>query len=414
MPVTFRKDIQYYKFCLYGFLKNLRFFDPFLLLFFLEKGMNFMQIGTLYAIREITRNLFEIPSGILADSIGRRKTMILCFLFYIFSFVVFFLTRGYGYFVAGMLLYSLGDAFRTGTHKAMIFDYLKIHGWQDQKTHYYGHTRSWSQMGSAMSALIAALIVFTTGSYRSVFLYSTIPYILDLLLIISYPSVLDGKAAKLSLAELGANSGEVIRQFIHSFRNAGIVRAIVNTSSYSGYYKAVKDYLQPFVKALALGLPIMTGLEDKQRAALLIGVLYFFLYFLTSFASRWSGRFTDRMGRITLAINLTLVAGTITGMLSGLFYETGLLALAILFYSLVFIIENLRKPAGIAYVAEVLDQDILASALSAESQAETLFSTALALVLGFCADRFGIGYGLMFTSALVLVLLPLLLARGRR
>ncbi len=56
--------------------------------------------------------------------------------------------------------FSFGEAFRTGTHKAMIFEYLKINGWADQKVHYYGNTRAASQMGSAVSAVIAALIVF--------------------------------------------------------------------------------------------------------------------------------------------------------------------------------------------------------------------------------------------------------------
>lgn len=73
-------------------------------------------------------------------------------------------------FVAAILFYAYGDAFRTGTHKAMIFEYLKIKGWHDQKVHYYGHTRSWSQMGSAVSAALAAMIVFITRDYQMVFL----------------------------------------------------------------------------------------------------------------------------------------------------------------------------------------------------------------------------------------------------
>ncbi len=235
-----------------------------------------------------------------------------------------------------------------------------------------------------------------------------------MLLMISYPAALDGAVQKPRLREVLVNYRVVVGQFIHSFRNLSVLKAIVNTSSYSGYYKAVKDYLQPFIKAFALGLPILVGLEDKQRAALLIGILYFVLYFLTSFASRWSGRFTDRLGRITLAINLSLLAGVGVGLLSGLFYEAGIITLALLFYFLVFILENLRKPAGIAYVAEMLDQDILASALSAESQAETLFSALLALVLGFTAQWFGVGWGLVTTSAILLLLMPVLWARGRK
>lgn len=45
MHPGFTKDLQFYKFSLYGFLKNLRFFEPFLYLFFLEQGLNFLQIG---------------------------------------------------------------------------------------------------------------------------------------------------------------------------------------------------------------------------------------------------------------------------------------------------------------------------------------------------------------------------------
>ena len=76
MASRFVKNLQYYKFCMYGFLKNLRFFEPFLILFFVEQGLSFLQIGTLYAIREIATNLLEIPTGIIADALGRRRTLI--------------------------------------------------------------------------------------------------------------------------------------------------------------------------------------------------------------------------------------------------------------------------------------------------------------------------------------------------
>jgi MFS family permease len=125
MHPGFKKDLQFYKFSLYGFLKNLRFFEPFLYLFFLEQGLNFLQIGALITIREITRNVLEIPAGVLADSLGRRRIMVMAFSFYIISFFVFYISVSYGLFIVAMFCYSFGDAFRTGTHKAMIFTYLK-------------------------------------------------------------------------------------------------------------------------------------------------------------------------------------------------------------------------------------------------------------------------------------------------
>ena len=64
---------------LYGFLKNQTYFEPFLILAFLEKDLSFFQIGILIGFREVCINIFEIPSGAVADLYGRRRSMIFSF-----------------------------------------------------------------------------------------------------------------------------------------------------------------------------------------------------------------------------------------------------------------------------------------------------------------------------------------------
>ena len=162
---------------MYGFLKNLRFFDAFFILFLVEKGVSFTQIGILYAIRELITNILELPSGIIADSFGRKSSLAASLLIYILSFALFFLFDDFWVFIIAMSLFGAGEAFRTGTHKGMIMDYLKSRGWDEYASNYYGHTRSWSQRGSALSALLAGVIVFFGGSYQVVFLYSIVPYL---------------------------------------------------------------------------------------------------------------------------------------------------------------------------------------------------------------------------------------------
>ena len=157
------KNLQYYKFSAYGFLKNLRFFDAFFILFLIDQGLSYTQIGVLYAVREIAINLLEIPSGMMADAFGRRKALIISFLSYIASFLIFYFSNNFFLFLLAFILFGAGDAFRSGTHKGLIMDYLKQQGWSEQKIAYYGHTRSWSQRGSALSSIIAGLIIFTGG-----------------------------------------------------------------------------------------------------------------------------------------------------------------------------------------------------------------------------------------------------------
>ena len=160
---------MYHRFRLYGFLKNLRFFEPFLILFFREMGFSFLQIGLLYAIREFSTNLLELPTGVLADSFGRRKAMMISFASYIGSFIIFYLLPRFWAYACAMILFAMGETFRSGTHKAMILEHLRIHGWEDQKIAYYGQTRAASQLGSALAALLAGVLVFYVGSFRIAF-----------------------------------------------------------------------------------------------------------------------------------------------------------------------------------------------------------------------------------------------------
>ena len=48
-----------FRFCLYGFLKNLRVFDAFLLLALRDRGLDFAAIGALVSVREVAVLLLE-------------------------------------------------------------------------------------------------------------------------------------------------------------------------------------------------------------------------------------------------------------------------------------------------------------------------------------------------------------------
>ncbi|MEL6178621.1 MAG: MFS transporter, partial [Myxococcota bacterium] len=160
--------MQLARFCLYGFLKNQRPFEPFLILIFLDRGLSFTTIGILVAIREIVMNLLELLSGALADTWGRRRAMVASMTTYIIAFILFSLTPSKGalqfiVLAVAMGLYGAGDAFRSGTHKAMILTWLRQQDRTDERTRIYGLTRSWSKIGSATSVAVGAAWVLLTG-----------------------------------------------------------------------------------------------------------------------------------------------------------------------------------------------------------------------------------------------------------
>ncbi len=400
--MVYQKDSQYYKFCAYGFFKNLRFFDPFLMLFFIEKGLTYTEIGTLYAIREISINLFEVPSGIIADVMGRKKAMVFSFLAYIFSFFLFFILSDFIGFILAFIVYGVGDAFRTGTHKAMILSYLKAKDWEDYKTSYYGRTRSWSQRGSAWASIISSSIVFYTGHYDYIFLFSILPYVIDLLLMLSYPSYLNGQRA--------LNDQSIFELFKSHFTDLKVAfskwkpfKLIVSTSSYTGYYKSMKDYLQPLLVTLALTLPFGTELEEPQKVAVAIGVIYSLLYFINARMSRSAHLVELKFKSVASALSFVQAVGWSGGVLAGIAYVMGWTTIAIVCFTLVLLVQNLRRPMAIKYVSDQFDEKIMATVLSAESQSETLFAAIFAIAIGFLVDLLGIGEGIALFSILLLL-----------
>ena len=398
------KNLQYYKFCSYGFLKNLRFFDPFIILFFREMGFSFLQIGTLFSIREIATGILEIPTGFFADSYGRKLSMILAFTSYIFSFMIFYFFQSFGLYTIAMILFAFGEAFRSGTHKAMILDYLKMSGILDCKVDYYGHTRGASQFGSAISALIAGALVFFAESYRIVFIASVVPYILGLLLMISYPKSLNGVISRIENTSFWKgvlyNFRGTIQNFLSMFKNPMLLRAFFNSASFDGLFKTVKDYLQPILKTFALSIPILVSMEDR-RSTIIISVTYFILFLITSYSSRKAQVFSNKFKSIARAINISYMLGVSAVIIAGVATYFDVRILAILLFVLLYSLQNLRRPMNVGFISENIDAKIMATGLSVESQLKTIFIAILSPLMGFFADTFGVGIALCLIGVIV-------------
>ena len=407
---SFPRDLQYYKFSLYGFLKNLRFFDPFIVLFFREMGLSFLQIGTLISVREIATNIFEIPTGIIADSFGRRISMVFSFISYIISFLIFFLFPNFTVYIFAMIIFASGEAFRTGTHKAMILEYLKINNLTKYKVDYYGHTRGWSQFGSAISSLIAAALVFYSGSYKIIFLASVVPYIGDLILMLTYPKELDGEIINEKREEKRRFAHQIaatFKDFIFIFKSKGILRALLNTAFYDGAFKTVKDYLQPILKQYAIMIPIFIYLEGDKRVSIVVGLVYFVLFLLTSISSRNSDRVSKRMKSLPVAINAAYIAGLSFIALTGLLIHIHLYIAGIIIFVIFYMLENVKRPMNLGYLSELISSRVMASGLSGESQLKTIVVAILSPIMGFFADKIGVGGALMVIAFILLLALPI-------
>ncbi|MBN1651769.1 MAG: MFS transporter [Bacteroidales bacterium] len=400
------KDKQFYQFCAYGFLKNLRFFDPFILLFFLSKGFDYFDIGILYAIREIGFVLTEIPSGIFADAFGRKKSLIISYIAYLLSFLTFYFAQSFALIAVAMLIFSFGESFRSGTHKALIFAYLEHKNWIKHKTDYYGHTRACSQMGSAFSAAIAAGIVILNANLEIIFLFSTIPYLFGLINLTLYPNYLDKINSNDSFNVLIQNAFRLTLESWQAFKQKNLVLAALNLSIYSAYYKAVKDYFQVLILGFSMGIVFLPAFSSDQQNALFIGIAYTFLFLLSSVASKNSSKFNSLFSSDIKALNSSILLGIMAGALAGTFVFLNLNFIAILLFFGIYIIENLRKPIGISKIIDYSSERINATVLSVVSQVQAGITALLALFIGFVADLYSVDLALILSAVLLLLFAP--------
>jgi MFS family permease len=378
-----------FRFSAYGFLKNQQYYDPFLILAFREKGLSFFVIGLLIGFRELAVNVMEVPTGVIADLFGRRRSMILSLSSYIMSFVVFGLSSVVWHLFAAMFFFAIGEAFRTGTHKAMILDWLRLQGRQDEKTKTYGFTRSWSKIGSAVSVLIATGIVLATGEddrpqYSYVFLFCIIPYVLGIINFLGYPAELDGRPE--GRPTVGRVFRELWRAFATAFGHRRLRRVLLESMSYEGTFKVTKGYLQPVVRQMALALPLFTALAGYRRTAILIGCFYFALYIASAAASRKASLFAERFGSEDRAARaLWLVTAMVfLPIAAALWFEVYWLA-ALGFIPLA-LLQNFWRPITITRVDNETDARMGATMLSIESQAKALGTMTLAPLLGYAVD----------------------------
>jgi MFS family permease len=406
------KDLQYWKFSTYGFLKNLRFFDPFIVLFFLDTGLSFLEIGLLISFREIIINVLEVPSGISADSLGRRKSMILSFSAYIVSFAIFFISKQFYTHLAAMFFYGIGEAFRSGTHKAMILEYLRSKNLLHLKVHYYGHTRSWSQMGSAFSAVLAGVIVFFSPGYRYVFIFSIIPYIIGLFLLWTYPKNLDfshNNTANNSQEKIGfkLRLKTTLTELLVMLKKKKTRRAIINASVFDAVFKSIKDYLQPVLLALIIGFPVLLKFENEEKISVLSAFVYFVLYVLTSFAAKLSGKFSNLFRTNEKGLNFTFITGFLLIFVIGISLFTELNILPVILFIFFYLLQNLRKPIIIGLLSSRIPASAMASGLSVESQAKTLLVAVLAPGMGLLMDTLGIGRTFIIFAVFLALIYPI-------
>ncbi|WDV46283.1 MFS transporter [Clostridiaceae bacterium M8S5] len=401
-----KEDVQIWKFCFYGFFKNLKFFEPYLIIYLISMKLNLFQIGILFSMREGITYIFEVPSGIIADHYGKKRELLMCFVFYIISFVFLFLGINLICLSIGMIFFGLGEAFRSGTHKAMILSYLEHKGWFEHKGYVYGRTRSYSLLGSSISSFLSILLVLNLPALKWIFLISILPYILDFILIMSYPEFLDErKHTEKNIKTFYKTSVKHLKSIAC---NQIIRKIMLSAAFYDGVFKTIKDYIQPILQSLILaaGAGSIMSLEANQSLKVYLGIIYSIFYIFSSIVSKNIYRLTTRLNARFVFEKMFGLMGFLLIIISFSIYQEHLF-LAISIYFILYLMMNARRAVFVDISSDYMDKSQRVTVLSIESQIRSILMVIMAPTFGWIADKFsisvlflGIGVVLLLISRL--------------
>ena len=116
-----------------------------------------------FSIANIIQSIAEIPTGIISDKIGRRKTMILSSFLTVIAFLLFAVagTLGIQYLLMlGGVIWAIADAFASGTDEAMMYETMEELRQSNKYDILYARTKTFGQIGMGLGALIAAFITY--------------------------------------------------------------------------------------------------------------------------------------------------------------------------------------------------------------------------------------------------------------
>jgi MFS family permease len=371
-------------------------------LFLLDAGLSNAQAFGANAFFTLGQVIFEVPTGVVADTWGRRTSYLLGAATLLFSTLLYLLmwraqVAFWGWAVASVLL-GLGFTFFSGATEAWLVDALAFHGWK-------GNLESVMAKGQIASG-VAMLAGSVAGGFVAQLTNLGVPYVLrSALLGITFA------AAFFLMKDLGFNPDQskgalaevrrVLRQSVnHGWRNPP-VRWLMLASPFSMGVGIYAFYaLQPYLLQL-YGDPGAFGIAGL--AAAIVAGTEIVAGMTVPLVRRLFARRTHAL--IFVAIVMTACLALI-GWTSTFWVAVALLVIMEL-------TSSMAQPIRQAYVNESIPSAQRATVLSFDNLMGSAGGVAIQPALGRVADVFGYGRSYLAGALIHVVAIPFLLLARR-
>ena len=167
---------------IFSFLVEFSLYTPVAIIYFSQVSGSYALGASILGIVMLASSIFEVPTGIWSDRMGRRKTVIFGSWAKVLSVVFYAIGLSYGWLVIGAILEGLSRAFYSGNNDALLFETLADEGRSADYGKHLGKISSYEHFAMALGALLGGIIA--NFSFIWLFRISIIPQVVKL--VISY------------------------------------------------------------------------------------------------------------------------------------------------------------------------------------------------------------------------------------
>ncbi len=352
-------------------------------------GLSFAQIFTLDAIYMLMFILFEIPSGALADLIGRKKTLLAGLATLVLAAFATGSAQHFTHLFLSFFLWAIGFSLISGSTEALIYDTLK----NEKRFHQVsGRALSFSVAGLALAGIVGPLLF--TRHYRLPYFASALPFAAAFFAMLFYrePAGENGAerfSMKNHVLQIREGTRTALGNRFVLWSTGALAMVFAVSYTFTSLY-------QPYL--------VQVGFTVAQFAYILP------LMFVTeALGGTWSEKITSRLGeRLAFWINILLLGASllIMGILASKFVVPLLLAYGF--------VQGLLRPLLSTYANRHIEAAHRATIISVQVMMSTVVASALLFVFGFLTDRIGVIALTGLIGGLVLAAgIPLLLLRPK-
>jgi MFS family permease len=353
---------------------------PVIVLFFQDLGLSVREVFILQTVFALTVIFLEVPSGYIADLLGRKLTLVTGAAFSVIGFGMYAVADGFWMLLFGEMVVAVSTSFISGADVALLYDSLLQMGREKEFGLIQGKMLSWGSFSEGVAGILGGVLALV--SLRTPVIFQV--FIMFLSVPLAF-SLVEPIRHKLDTTKSSwSNIIRIVKYSLHE--HAEIKWLVVYAGVVSASTLAMVWFIQPYFTFVELPL-LWFGVA---WAALQFSVAIFFRY--AHDYERWMGR---RRALISLVV-LSFLGYLLLSSISVLW--------GIVFIFLFYFVRGIHNVVLTDYINRLVSSDIRATVLSVKAMMSRVIFALVGPFVGWIADVWTLQTALFCSGFIFLVL----------